>query len=196
MWSVLDHLGLVYELAMRETGGKLNLIDQIGLLLHDASETYVVDMPRPIKHSPVGEQFQLLEKGVLRILFARFGIAWEMLDWKTIKRYDDQALWLEWVKFFPHHDKTYPWHAPKQVYAMDHTKFVLKRAKPLDYVTHLRHLTLTLRETVQIDDINGLFEMPEWLAPYVKPEATLDPVGSEVPDASYRNITILNKGIE
>jgi len=194
MWSVLSHTGLVYELGMRETAGKLSVIDQMGLLLHDAAEGYIVDMPRPIKHTVVGEAFQRAETTIAEVLFRRFGIEQDMLNWELIKRYDNQALWIEWEHFFQEERKAYP-NLHTCVYTMDPMSVELKAAKPLDYVNHLRHLALVLREHVQIPNFNELFECPERLRPYAMP--AVEQKGPEIViDSPPRDLSILNRRID
>jgi hypothetical protein len=47
------------------------------MLLHDASEAYLVDMPRPLKRSTgFGEIYKLAEERAMKIIADRFGIEW------------------------------------------------------------------------------------------------------------------------
>jgi len=167
MWSVLSHLGLTYELLMRDTKGNASIVDQIAILLHDASEGYCIDVPRPIKRLPEAAFFVEIEERIQRTIFARFGLDWDSIDWELVNRYDYQALHVEFSQFFPHFLASEK--APPRIYEMDPNSIKLKLAKPQQYVDLLRHLTINLAEVpgISIPDINGLFEMPPHLAPYL-----------------------------
>ena len=49
--------------------------DALWALLHDASEAYLVDLPRPLKHySKLGEIYIMLENRVMRVVAERFDL--------------------------------------------------------------------------------------------------------------------------
>ncbi|MGA7861666.1 MAG: phosphohydrolase [Thermoplasmata archaeon] len=56
-------------------------------LMHDASEAYVVDIPRPIKYLPEMEGYRVLERRVMSAILKRFGLPdQEPPDVKTADR--------------------------------------------------------------------------------------------------------------
>ena len=57
-------------------------------LLHDASETYLIDMPRPLK--PVLNGYREIEERVHKCIAAKFGLCWPMPE--EIKRIDTAIL--------------------------------------------------------------------------------------------------------
>lgn len=57
-------------------------------LLHDSSEAYIVDVPRPIKPALVG--YAQIEDRLMRAVAVRFGLEWPMPD--ALKAYDDRIL--------------------------------------------------------------------------------------------------------
>lgn len=187
-WDVLSHTGLVLQLAKRELGPKLNPIDEIGILLHDASEGMgLTDIPTPIKYAPEFEFYRQAERLMMDAIFARFGLKYDDIDWEVVDRYDKQCLYVEWEHFFSH----FRGHRSevRPVYPIDVKKLgILCVAKPTDYVEHLRHLTINLAETHDIPDINDLFMMPDTLLPYVRPQ--VDPLDEPVVDAD-----ILGQGV-
>lgn len=66
-YSVAEHSVRVSELVPRE--------DQLWALLHDASEAYLVDLPRPIKrHSEIGRHYRIAEDKLMASVAARFGL--------------------------------------------------------------------------------------------------------------------------
>lgn len=168
-WSVLSHTGLVRQLAFQGEKGQVNPVDELGILIHDASEALgFSDLPTPIKQDPSFAFYRESEQRVLDTIFARFGLKREDFNWELIKRYDQQALYIEWCKFFGH----FRGHRSeiRPAYPIEVSKIgPLVVAKPLDYVEHLRHLTINLALTYNIPDINDLFLMPETLAAYVRP---------------------------
>lgn len=180
MWSVLSHTGLVFELAMRDNGGQVNPVDQLALLLHDAPEAYLQDFPRPLKKLPEYGVYRDLEDEIMAVILTKFGLKFEDVNWDFVKKYDDQALWLEFQWFFPHVARDNPRFAPPQVYEMDATKIVFKLAKPAEYVEVLRHLAINMQEVTGIDKINEWFASPPHLSPYLvnpsKPEEKDDEI--------------------
>lgn len=83
-YSVAQHSLLVSELVPKEFG--------LCALLHDASEAYLVDVPRPIKWA-LSPGYQLCEDRVMNACAAAFGFEWPMPE--AVKTADDQALAME-----------------------------------------------------------------------------------------------------
>jgi len=67
-------------------------------LLHDATEAYIGDMARPIKHSVVMERFRQLETSLHIAIAERFDLSWPMDP--AIKIADDLLLGAEMDAFF------------------------------------------------------------------------------------------------
>lgn len=70
--------------------------DALWGLLHDASEAYLCDLPRPIKRSAELRGYSLVEKDVQRAVHIRFGllrepVAWEMFP-SSVYRADEVLL--------------------------------------------------------------------------------------------------------
>lgn len=191
MWSVLSHTGLVFELAMRDNGGQVNPIDQLALLLHDAPEAYLQDFPRPLKKLPEYEVYRELEDEIMGVILAKFGLKFEDINWAFVKKYDDQALWLEFQRFMPHVAKNSQF-APPQVYEMDASKISFKLAKPAEYVDILRHLAINMQEVTGIEKINEWFESPRHLSPYLADPSRPEEKDDEIVDGD----AVLRMGLE
>lgn len=89
-YSVAEHSLLVAGAVFRETHDA-----SLGLaaLLHDASEAYLCDIPRPVKHLPEMAAYREVEKTVERVIAERFGLAFPMSG--VVKRHDERALMTE-----------------------------------------------------------------------------------------------------
>lgn len=59
-------------------------------LLHDASEAYLIDVPRPIKHAVGMEEYRLAEKRLEAVIYERFGL--DPVDSPCVKTADNQLL--------------------------------------------------------------------------------------------------------
>ena len=59
-------------------------------LMHDASEAYLVDIPRPIKYALFGDQYRVIEENLMEKIGAKFNFDPEMTP--EIKRADDALL--------------------------------------------------------------------------------------------------------
>jgi hypothetical protein len=54
----------------------LNAPDKPHGLLHDGSETYLVDLPRPVKnHSELGRNYKIIETPISSLIYERFGLS-------------------------------------------------------------------------------------------------------------------------
>jgi hypothetical protein len=96
-YSVAEHCALLCD----HFAGQPDL--QRWALLHDASEAYLVDVPRPVKRFLVG--YRESEARVIRAVCARFGLPEEMppavtdADNRILNDEREQALWpsrLDW----------------------------------------------------------------------------------------------------
>jgi 5'-deoxynucleotidase YfbR-like HD superfamily hydrolase len=65
---------------------------KLSMLLHDASEAYLCDMSRPVKHSPGLSAFRAAEDAVQRLVGQRFGVSF---DDPMVKQIDDRMLMTE-----------------------------------------------------------------------------------------------------
>ena len=84
-YSVAQHSDLVSRLCAPE--------DALWGLLHDASEAYVADVARPLKHSHEWMPFREVERRVMLAVAERFGLPPREPD--SVKRADSQALGIE-----------------------------------------------------------------------------------------------------
>lgn len=81
-------------------------------LLHDASEAYICDIPRPIKHCIPG--YKEAEEKIEKIIFQALDIALpNKIEIAIVKKYDNAILSIEAKKLMCNSDK---WHLPKTKY--------------------------------------------------------------------------------
>lgn len=87
--------------------------DALWGLLHDASEAYLVDLPRPLKALPEFAAYREAEAAVMRCVCDRFGLPVEMPE--SVRRADETLLateardlmaplhpeWDRWIKDWP-----------------------------------------------------------------------------------------------
>lgn len=73
-------------------------------LLHDASETYLIDMPRPLK--PVLNGYKEIEERVHKCVAKKFGLCWPMP--KEIKKVDTAILHDEMLRVMSKKPKAWP----------------------------------------------------------------------------------------
>lgn len=118
-WSIADHSILVSYLAeyyaSRSPFGEPFTSEQIRLcslggLMHDGSEAYLVDLPRPVKYMDGFQRYRELEFGVQQCVNKAAGCEDGSFDYRVVKKADDEALkfefwfWLngartlEWLK--------------------------------------------------------------------------------------------------
>jgi uncharacterized protein len=84
-YSVAEHSLLVASLVPEE--------HQLQALLHDASEAYLTDVARPVKHSPEYTFYRKVEKHVQSLIYEYFNCDPE--EAPELKKADDAALGLE-----------------------------------------------------------------------------------------------------
>lgn len=88
-YSVATHSILCAEQA-RKDGMTAKI--QLYLLLHDASETYLTDVNRPLKEV-LGKIYTDLEDRVQSVVWEHFGLPEPTdLEWRTVKHYDNYLL--------------------------------------------------------------------------------------------------------
>lgn len=76
-------------------------------LLHDATEAYLVDLPRPLKHhAAFGEPYRRIEADALLVIAAAFGLS--PVEPAEVKRYDLQLLATERRDLLPAVDGEWP----------------------------------------------------------------------------------------
>lgn len=69
---------------------------QLWGLLHDASEAYLVDLPRPIKYySVIGEEYQKAERRLMEVIAGRFALPGEFWEDPQVKEADNMMLQAE-----------------------------------------------------------------------------------------------------
>lgn len=69
-------------------------------LLHDASEAYLSDLSRPVKHgTAIGPPYLELEDRVMQAIFGKFGLSLPLPP--EVKAADNKCLWLEKKKLMP-----------------------------------------------------------------------------------------------
>lgn len=84
-YSVAEHSVVLADYVFKETSGKRLART---MLLHDAAEAYVGDLPRPIKH--ILPQFSILEERIFAVIAERFDIFPKLPDY--IKTLDSRIL--------------------------------------------------------------------------------------------------------
>ena len=90
-YSVAQHSCVVSDIIEQKKGEEVAR----AALLHDASEAYLVDIPRPLKHLQAFSAYRSIEKQLERMIFRRFGIDPEVVNWLIIRDYDDMVLHTE-----------------------------------------------------------------------------------------------------
>lgn len=65
---------------------------KLDALLHDASEAYLLDIPRPIKQRL--SNYKEIEDGLMKLIAQKFGFTYPLH--KRVKEIDEQVLQLEW----------------------------------------------------------------------------------------------------
>lgn len=82
-YSVAQHSVLVMS--------KLPTMYRLWGLLHDASEAYLVDLPRPIKHgSLLGDEYRKIEPVIQSMVYSKFGLRGE--EPAIVKEVDDRMI--------------------------------------------------------------------------------------------------------
>ena len=85
-YSVAEHSVLVSQYS--------DPIDRLEGLLHDASEAYLSDLSRPVKHcTPIGPHYLAVEKKLMEAIVRKFGLSSAMPE--SVKEADNHLLWVE-----------------------------------------------------------------------------------------------------
>jgi hypothetical protein len=88
MYSVADHSCGVAELC-----GDHDPETRLYALLHDASEAYLCDLPRPLKHhGEFGRLYREVEAAVMAVVLERFGVKTTSKMLAVVKHADDVML--------------------------------------------------------------------------------------------------------
>lgn len=71
------HLSEFYSVGHHSVilAGEVPLSDALAGLIHDASEAYIADIARPIKHQPEFEFYRKVEDRLMAVILARFGLS-------------------------------------------------------------------------------------------------------------------------
>lgn len=81
-------------------------------LLHDASEAYLIDLPRPVKrYSDIGRLYREAEDSLMIAICERFGLTWEDPMPAPVERADKAMLWVESQALLPSHPCWAEWRA-------------------------------------------------------------------------------------
>lgn len=80
--------------------------DALWGLLHDASEAYLHDIPRPLKKLPLMNHYSLLESNLMQDICDKFGLGYGQPESVTIA--DNRALATEGRDLMPY-DETFSW---------------------------------------------------------------------------------------
>ena len=75
-------------------------------LMHDASEAYLIDIPKPLK--PFLPQYRDAERRLMEIIAARYELDWP--EPETLREYDTRILHNEQAALHPHPPQ--PWNIP------------------------------------------------------------------------------------
>lgn len=88
-YSVANHSIYCYQQAVQLN---LDKKEQLSALMHDSSEAYLVDIPRPIKREFA--QYKVIEDKLMIVLSSIFNFSWPLS--KEIHYIDNLALQMEW----------------------------------------------------------------------------------------------------
>ena len=118
--------------------------EKFSFLLHDASEAYVNDLVRPIKHRPELKKYRDLEDDVQRIIFEKFGLDYPFSE--KIHQVDNKVLIKE----------------IKELIIMKHEVLDFSKKNNLNYIeSHKKLKEIKLKnctfEKISTDDAKKLF---------------------------------------
>lgn len=88
-YSVAQHSCYMHDKLRERYSGDAQLL--LWALMHDASEAYIADIPRPFK--PLIEGYMDIEEKLMHVIAKRYGLHWPMPE--MVKRYDGLILFDE-----------------------------------------------------------------------------------------------------
>lgn len=94
-YSVAEHCVLTTRLIAEKLQNRQDLL--AWALLHDASEAFVVDIPRPVKRQLT--EYQRLEEAIQRAIAERFNLSWPIPD--EVLQADNDMLMMEFDAYMP-----------------------------------------------------------------------------------------------
>lgn len=100
---------------------------QLAALLHDASEAYLLDIPRPIKKRLV--EYHAIEDNLMRMIADKYGFQWPLHEY--IKRIDETALQMEWDTLMVKTDNLFEVRTPEQAKSDFLKSFQLLNPNPI-----------------------------------------------------------------
>lgn len=104
------HLPVFYSVAQHCVEVMRSVSNQIrmGALLHDASEAYLIDVPRPVKEQ-LGN-YKEIEYRLMCVIAGKFGFDWPLHE--DIKSADEMALQIEWDRLMLGNGSMPVWYQP------------------------------------------------------------------------------------
>lgn len=108
-YSVAEHSLHVALHVAQDQSEPVDRTTVLAALLHDASEAYLCDIPRPLKTMPEMAPYRAMEANVEAIIAAKYGLPHPLPA--IVKRHDLRALATEYRDLVP--NKRHPWHLPE-----------------------------------------------------------------------------------
>lgn len=84
--------------------------EQLEFLMHDSSEAYLADLPRPIKRQL--SEYSRVEDNLLEIIFKKFDLSFPLSE--KVKQIDNCALAFEYKSFFEMRDYSFDYWKPEE----------------------------------------------------------------------------------
>jgi hypothetical protein len=84
--------------------------EQLEYLMHDASEAYLADLPRPIKKNM--PNYIVIEDKLLKLIFEKFKLNFPLSA--NVKKVDDDVLKFEYKSFFEEPDSFFKFWTPEE----------------------------------------------------------------------------------
>lgn len=104
-YSVAEHCVQAVCAALRD--GVEELVELQAILLHDAAEAFLKDVPKPLKLL-LGEAYQQLEQTMQDAITRRFSLPQGAFEWDIVRHYDRAMLVLEKNTFWPADREVWP----------------------------------------------------------------------------------------
>ena len=128
-YSVLEHSLNVYDTLVLEYSYS-NIDTQLGVLLHDAAECYLNDIPRPFKKELKYNNFTcegFEEKILFEKIFKKFNIEISFTEWELIKFVDSKIFISEIEQLF-----NFDWELKKDIISYKH--LIIKKSESKEWV--------------------------------------------------------------